>query len=555
MTTNWLKLKQPHELLKHILDNPELPAIIRSLDAGVLTKLIRHVGLEDSAEIVSLATVAQLERVFDEDLWYSNAPGREEVFDAGRFGMWLEIMLESGSALTARRVMELDEDLLTLALCRLVLVVDFDELALRMSHSLRLPEDDIADKVLESTLNQEFDSFLVIARHPSHWQAVRTILVELNELDYAMLNRLLERCCRISCEYIEDNGGLFDVLSADAMLEADMAADREARRESHGFVSASAAAGFLHLTRTTTLKKIVAAGALNPAVRAYYRATGAATDPAPATRRDTVPPKKITPGHTDSNVVHFLQTLQAAEVLPASDLLKLSYTGESEDQHPPLMHAMRLINRTDPALYAQRLMEIANLSNILISGCGFQGRVFRPVEAAEAALSTCNLGGAYLLGDEAAPSVDAMAALLREQPLVKLFQVGWKVLHDQVVRYSAKAVVTFCDRLKGGLTDPQHVRDISRLADILRLRIEAGRPWAVDDQLDQLLAFWDGETITALKALLQEYPTIPEVIARQGQSGQSPYIWSNDHIRTIRRCLKTILLPGWKGGRPLYFYI
>ena len=468
MTTNWLQLKQPHELLKHILDNPELPAIIRSLDAGVLTKLIRHVGLEDSAEIVALATVAQLERVFDEDLWYSSAPGREEVFDAERFGMWLEIMLESGAAFAARRVMELDEDLLTLAFCRLILVVDGDELALRMSHSRRLPEDDIADKVLESTLNQEFGSFLVIARHPSRWEAILTILAELNELDYAMLSRLLERCCRISWEYIEDNGGLFDVLSADEMLEADMAADREARRESHGFVSASAATNFLHMTRTTAVKKIVAAGTQDPAVRAYYRAVGAHTDPAPAPRRDTGPAKKIPSGHTDSNVVRFLQTLQAAEVLPASDLLKLSYTGESEDQHPPLMHAMRLINRTDPALYAQRLMEIADLSNILISGCGFQGRAFRPGEAAEAALSTCNLGGAHLLGDEAAPSVNAMAALLRKQPLVKLFQVGWKVLNDQVVRYSAKAVVTFCDRLKGGLPDPHHVREISRFADTLR---------------------------------------------------------------------------------------
>lgn len=59
-------LKQPRELLNQILDHPELPAIIQSLDAPVLTRLIRHVGLEDSAEIVSLATADQLKSIFDE---------------------------------------------------------------------------------------------------------------------------------------------------------------------------------------------------------------------------------------------------------------------------------------------------------------------------------------------------------------------------------------------------------------------------------------------------------------------------------------------------------
>ena len=91
------KIKQPVTLLNHILDQEQLPAIVQSLDARTLTKLIRYVGLEDSAPIVSLATAEQLERVLDEDLWYSEAPGQDEIFDADRFGLWLEIMEESGS--------------------------------------------------------------------------------------------------------------------------------------------------------------------------------------------------------------------------------------------------------------------------------------------------------------------------------------------------------------------------------------------------------------------------------------------------------------------------
>lgn len=540
MTTNLLKLKQPHELLKHMLDNPELPAIIRSLDAGVLTRLIRHVGLEDSAEIVSLATMSQLERVFDEDLWSSSAPGQEEVFDAERFGLWLEIMLESGSVFAARRIMALDEALLTLALCRLVLVVDVDELALRMCDCHRLPEDDILDKVLESTLNQEFDSFLVLARNSSRWEAIRTILVELNELDYAMLNRLLERCCRISWEYIEDNGGLFDVLTADEMLESDMAAGRNARRESRGFVSASAAAGFLKLTRTTTLNEIIDSRTTDTAMRSFYKAAGARTAAAPIDREDIEPSRKIPSRHAELDVTHFLEMLKAAEVLPASDLPRLSNTGKSEGHQPPLWHAMRLINRTHPSLYTERLVELADLSNILISGCSFQGRVFRPVEAAEAALSSCNLGGEHLLGDYAAPSGEAMADLLREQPFIKLFQIGWKILYHHVVRFSAKVVLECCERQISELSNPEHVDELSLLADILRFKIEAGRPWAFDDQLDKLHIFWDGESLEALKALLQEYPTITETISESRGPGRSRNIWSKDHIRAIRRFLKKI---------------
>ena len=133
------KLKQPSQLLNHILDQPELPDIIKKLDSGVLTKLIRHVGLEDSAQIVFLATSEQLENVLDEDLWYCEAPGRDETFDAARFGLWLEIMEENGIDFAARRVMELDEDLVTLGLCQLVLVAGMDDPSFCMSDNHPFP--------------------------------------------------------------------------------------------------------------------------------------------------------------------------------------------------------------------------------------------------------------------------------------------------------------------------------------------------------------------------------------------------------------------------------
>ena len=540
------KLKQPRELLNHILNQPELPAIIQSLDATVLTKLIRHVGLEDSAEIISMATVDQLKSIFDEDLWRNDTPGRDEFFDADRFGLWLEIILETGSAFAARKLMELDEDLLTLGLCQLVLVVDLDELTLRMSNSWRSAKDDLLDKVLESTLNQEFDSYLVIAKSDWHWDAILTLLTELNESDHVILNHLLERCYRISWEYIEDNGGLFDVLTAEEMLEEDLAAEREARRKSSGFVSPAAALFFLNMARTTALKKIISAKTLDPDARAYLKAAETITESMSASRA-TVKPTETTPSENpDLKTLSFLQTLQAAEVLPSSDQKRLSLPAEPFDHHLPLAKAMRLINLTDSTLYSRRLTELTYLSNILISGCGFQRRTFRPIEAAEAAFSVCNLGGEYLLRAETAieeaQSIELMAELLKIHHLIKLFQVGWKILNDDVIYDSAKALLKFLDRLKDVLSDPQQSETIVRIADILQSRISAGQPLRFDNQLDQLHAFLDGETIMALTGLLQEYPTMSEIIHKKGHHRPSPFIWSHAHIRTIRQFLKDAIL-------------
>src|SRR5262249_47927884 len=61
--------------------------------------------------------------------------------------------------------------------------------------------------------------------------------------------RLMRRCCQVSTEYVSDNGGLYDVLTADAQVVADVFAGREERREAAGYVSPLDAAGFLKSAR------------------------------------------------------------------------------------------------------------------------------------------------------------------------------------------------------------------------------------------------------------------------------------------------------------------
>jgi hypothetical protein len=73
---------------------------------------------------MALATPGQLTRVFDLDLWRSDRPGRDEQLDGHRFGAWLEVLLESGAAVAAQKLVGVDIDLVIAALAQHVLVFD-----------------------------------------------------------------------------------------------------------------------------------------------------------------------------------------------------------------------------------------------------------------------------------------------------------------------------------------------------------------------------------------------------------------------------------------------
>ena len=124
MTTRALVAGPPRRLLSRLLDSPHLAQLVQHLDPKVLGALVRHCGLEDCGEIVALATTEQLTRIFDDDLWRSDTPGTEEELDADRFGVWLEVLAEVGVDVAARKLVDLDFDLVTAALSRHLLVLD-----------------------------------------------------------------------------------------------------------------------------------------------------------------------------------------------------------------------------------------------------------------------------------------------------------------------------------------------------------------------------------------------------------------------------------------------
>lgn len=144
-------------LLMRILDQPELVSAVRELPPPVLSQLIDRIGLEDSGELVALATAEQLERMFDDDLWKAVRAGQDETFRPDRFALWLSVMMEAGEEHLIRRLLELPRDMLALAVHQLVLVIDMDALADVMS----TPTFDAMelDRALENTPYEEWEEF------------------------------------------------------------------------------------------------------------------------------------------------------------------------------------------------------------------------------------------------------------------------------------------------------------------------------------------------------------------------------------------------------------
>jgi hypothetical protein len=428
-------------LLRRILETPELVATVRALEPGALGRLIAHVGLEDAGELVALASTAQLERIFDEDLWRSPRPGEDERFDPRRFATWLEVMLEAGADAAARRLAELPDELLTLAVERHALVIDLDALALELSER----DDDDAEqteKALESGLYHELGQYRLIARRHDGWDALVAILTELDEQQHDLAERLLERCAFASARYIEDHGGLYDVLTSEEMLEADAAGAREERRAGVGFVAPSAAASLLRHARRTPLDELLAARARDPITRAFFRewsrpataARAAAPEHDPAAAEDD----RAAPAPSPDALVALLD--RAGVLDGEAPRARALASGKTPHPEEPLKTALSSLSTRSPELHAERMQELGYLANVLVAA---SDRALRPFQAAEAALAVCELGLAQLGVARRAAADELVERLHADQ----LFLVGWRRLYDAAPPPALAPVA----RLLGGL--------------------------------------------------------------------------------------------------------
>ena len=236
-------------LLRQLLEDPELAPALRALPAPALRQVILRVGLEDAGELVALSTLEQLREVFDEDLWRSEQPGEDEAFDAVRFVVWLEVLLEGGEAFVADRLAELSEDFLVFAVSRLVRVLDLEVLT---TWATAPGEADLLDTIVETQPCQELDEYLMVSRTEWGWDAVLTTLLALDERHPELLRAVLGRCAAATHDEVQSAETLHAVLRGEELLLEDARAEREERRAERGYVSPADARAFLALARTAS---------------------------------------------------------------------------------------------------------------------------------------------------------------------------------------------------------------------------------------------------------------------------------------------------------------
>jgi hypothetical protein len=471
----------PSQLLGHILDRPELVAAVRELPASTLSRLIDRVGLEDSGELIALASTEQLQAMFDEDLWRSDGSDDEERFDPQRFALWLELMNEAGIEFLVRRLVELPVDLLTLAVHRAVLVIDME--ALQSALAGARDEAGEIEKALESSVSEEWEEFRLLSRDPDTWDLVWDSLLTLDRDHHELLRTILEQCCAMSTEFINGQGGLYEVLTSDEMLESDARAERDDRRAAGGYVGAGDARGFLELaandgpaprerdaitaayfraldpsggeTRRAEAQLLLGAKAGGGKVHELMQLIEASEAAAENEQRPRAlaAPKQTKPAHKPGGAA---QRKRAKSAPPPSAAPVALARGSQPSEKSALARALAALSTTQPAVHTARMEELGYLANVLISGCKHEGRKLRPVEALEAAVATSSLG--LELWKRAKHEPADATELVQSVGCDRLFRAAWPVLQRELVQRARRAL-----ERAASLVDPEGVHAIETL--------------------------------------------------------------------------------------------
>jgi len=453
-------------------------------------------------------TSRQLEAVLDLDLWVAPRPGLDEVFDADRFGEWLESLAEAGESEAALVIARMDLALVSGGLSRFVRVCD------QAAVEAVMTDDEAPSDWRDSNrATCEIGGYVVTAHRDGGWDAVVSVLAAL-ETEAPECFHAVMRGCRTLSDGVRELDGLDDLLAESDQWLHDLRLARERRHEAAGHTSAADARAFLQMARARTGSS-AATGMANPLhaahVRDYETARVARASHAPML------PSAAADAGSDADPLLLRAILAEIDPEPSPDRRLL---GEG----PPLpAYVVRMRTLLETACDVSietglaRHRELAFLANVLVSGSSLQGRAFTAQEAMTAALATAHLG----LDSWSAAPVQASAAAegpgaaacpdtwLVDHDMIGAFELGWSVLHEQVGMAAARSLRHVAGTMR--CTDPLVAEGLGTLWRALRTHCDAGTPWGVRDALD-VVALLDLPAWTSLLGLLGECPVMPHAL-------------------------------------------
>jgi len=425
LTVGKKTMSHSRNLVRQLIEAPLLVQFVQQLEPEHLVRLVRHIGVEDAADVIALVPSRQLSAIFDEAFWKNNTPGTAERFDPEEFALWLEILYEHSEKAVQSILAEMDDELLTLGMAENLLVVDYESISLRMLGTKRFIEDDLLDKVIEGEHCLEWGDFFIISKKSRAWDTLIAVLVDLDAEAPSRVQRILQNILYITTEYIEDNGGLYSVLSSGEMLESDLAAGREERKTARGFVSPESASAFLQLAQKTPVETLMAAKEHDYLTRAYFRTFYAEQIP-PEKRQKTNRNELLASIRREMS--EMFRQLKNAQVIESTDnpVLWPDHVSTISDSRPLELRSLFLqMAQDNPARYADCLLELNYLANVLVAAWEVDGRKMYPVDAATKTLELCNEGIKKLLLQKQQTNRTAFIEILMKESPVKLFQIGW----------------------------------------------------------------------------------------------------------------------------------
>jgi hypothetical protein len=384
----------------------------------------------------------------------------------------------------------------------------------------------------------EVGGHLIVGKRADSWDALVGVLSALGAQDPDYFHRVMRGCRRLSNAGYEVDG-LDDLLPGDEQVMFDVAFTRERRREQQGYMTPAQARAFLQMSRQ--VRPDSNTPHVNPIARAYFHAI---EWPAEADADSGAPRLQAASGESFAEdsalaVNAVVEVLREAGILPEQPRALLDGPQGPAPRLARIQTLMQFAGDRDPNAFSTRGQELAFLANAIAAGCSIQARAFTPQEASDAAVATCNLGlenwpNAALLPED----------FLVGHDLVSVFQVGWRVLYEDVCMHAAEQLIGVLRRLRCEDRETQSGLNILRIEMTKQWR--AGAPWRARAALD-VMAILDMPAWAAQLGLIDECPVMhagigvsPGSRIRQVSATDFAFISENSQIASIHAFMRSL---------------